>query len=108
MTIEFSVTTKCDTGESEMSDTITVEVKHNSITELEDRFEVFPNPVKNTLIIRSNDKINDVVIYNVVGITVLNVNDNFDNISVDDLLDGIYFVRINTDHGDVIKRFIKK
>ena len=108
MTIEFSVTTKCDTGESEMSDTITVEVKHNSITELEDRFEIFPNPVKNTLVIRSNDKINDVVIYNVVGITILNVNDNFDNISVADLLDGIYFVKINTDHGYVVKRFVKE
>lgn len=108
MTIEFSVITKCDTGESEMSDTITVEVKHNSITELEDRFEIFPNPVKNTLIIRSNDKISDVVIYNVVGITILNVNDNFDNISVADLLDGIYFVRINTDHGNVVKRFVKE
>ena len=107
MTIEFSVTTKCDTGESEMSDTITVEVKHNSITELEDRFEIFPNPVKNTLIIRSNDKINDVVIYNVVGITILNVDDNFDNISVADLLDGIYFVKINTDHGDIVKIYFK-
>lgn len=108
MTIEFSVMTKCGTSESEMSESITVEVKHNSITEYEDRFEIFPNPVENTLFIRSNDKINSVVIYNVVGISILNVSNNFENIGVADLHDGIYFVKINTDYGEIIKRFVKK
>ena len=101
--------TKCETNESEMSETITVEIKSQvDLTEYANRFEVYPNPVENTLVIETDDIINEVEICNIVGISIMNLSENYNNIDVTDFSEGVYFIRIRTDKGEVIKRFVKK
>lgn len=107
--VQFSVMTKCETNESEMSETITVEIKSQvDLIEYANRFEVYPNPVENTLIVETNDIINEIEICNIVGISIMNLSENFNNIDVTDFSEGIYFIRIRTDKGEIIKRFVKE
>ena len=107
--VQFSVMTKCETNESEMSEVILVEIKSQvDLIEYANRFEVYPNPVENTLIIETNDIINEIEICNIVGISIMNLSENFNNIDVTDFSEGIYFIRIRTDKGEIIKRFVKE
>ncbi len=60
-----------------------------------DLFHVYPNPVDETLRIRSSELISKVEVYNGMGILVLSVQDNkgITHISTKALNPGIYFVR---------------
>ena len=80
-----------------------------SIEEYETKFEVYPNPANDVLFIETTEDVNEVNIYNIVGIPVYSEY-NFSNNSVNvaDLAGGIYFVSIRTDKGEIVKRFIKK
>lgn len=107
--VQFAVMTKCETNESDISETITIEIKSQvDLMEYANRFEVYPNPVENTLIIETDYIINEVEICNIVGISIMNLSENFNNIDVTDFSEGVYFIRIRTDKGEVIKRFVKK
>lgn len=107
-TAEFSVMTKCETNESEMSETISVEIKFLDLAEYEKFFGIYPNPADNILHISTNEKINEVEIYNIVGVSMFKAIDNVNNIDITDLFGGIYIVKIRTDKAEIIKRIIKK
>ena len=100
--------TKCETNESEMSETISVEIKFLDLAEYEKFFEIYPNPADNILHISTNEKINEVEIYNIVGVSMFKAIDNVNNIDITDLFGGIYIVKIRTDKAEIIKRIIKK
>ena len=69
-------------------------------------YEVYPNPMSNTLYI--NGDVQDVTIFNAVGQKVLFV-ENTNEIAVDDLSEGLYFVRISDKRGNsVVKKIVKK
>jgi agmatine/peptidylarginine deiminase len=68
-------------------------------------FEVYPNPMNNTLFI--NGDVQDVTIFNAVGQQVLFV-ENTTEIDVADLSDGLYFVRVSDKRGNsVVKKIVK-
>ena len=69
-------------------------------------FEVYPNPMNNTLYI--NGDVKDVTIFNAVGQQVLFIEGR-NEIDVENLSEGLYFVRINDKKGStVVKKIIKK
>lgn len=68
-------------------------------------FEVYPNPMNNTLYI--NGDVQDVTIFNTVGQQVLFV-ENANEINVEDLSEGLYFVRVSDKRGNnVVKKILK-
>ena len=108
-TITFTVASLCANGESEQSEPYTVNVQEVSLEEYANRFEVYPNPADEVLFVNTTENINEVNIFNVVGVCVYSESDfTTDGIDISDFNSGVYFIRINTEKGDVIKRFIKQ
>ena len=89
---------------------ITVKIDETLITGVDENlaasFEVYPNPMNNTLYI--NGDVKDVTIFNAVGQQVLFV-ENANEINVEDLNEGLYFVRISDKKGNnVVKKIVKR
>ncbi len=104
----FTVVTVCANSESEESDPYTVLIQEVSLEEYANKFEIYPNPANEVLFVNTTENINEVNIYNIVGVLVYS-NHNFNGtIDLSNFNDGIYFVKINTDKGDITKRFIKQ
>jgi hypothetical protein len=73
----------------------------------ETEISIFPNPSKDFLSIKSNLKINKIEIYDMTGIHyVLPSKNNL--INIESLEKGIYFLKVNSDSEEQIKKFIKE
>ena len=78
----------------------------------DNKCNIYPNPANDRLYIEAESEINDVVIYNVYG-RVQNLRNSETQklrISVDlsNLNAGVYFIKINTNEGNIVKQFIKR
>jgi hypothetical protein len=76
-------------------------------------FQLYPNPVKDEITVQSTlYNVQSIEIENVVGEqvynSILNIERSTFNINVSVLVSGIYFVKITTDRGSVVKKFIKE
>ncbi len=86
----------------------------NTLVSVEDNmelssFNIYPNPVKDQLIISSeNEKINSIKIIDVTGKTIKKFTQSTTPIHVADLPKGLYFLQIQTEKGIGVKRFIKE
>ena len=70
---------------------------------------VYPNPVNDKLYIVTEDEVEDVVVYDIYGRRQLSaVSCQPSVIDVENLKPGIYFVKINTEKGNIVKRIIKQ
>lgn len=111
-TYVFEVTANCANGESDMSQPLSVKVEHIGINEYESKLELFPNPVDNKLYISSDVNIEEINIFNIMGVQIYNeqftMKDEKYAIDVDNLQSGIYIIEIKTNNNSIIKRFIKK
>jgi len=77
------------------------------IDEISAETKVYPNPMNNILHIESNN-VQDVAIFNAVGQQVLFV-ENTNEINVEDLSEGLYFVRISDKNGNsMVKKIVKR
>ncbi|MBO4655973.1 MAG: Omp28-related outer membrane protein [Bacteroidales bacterium] len=83
---------------------LTVGISENNATGT----AIFPNPATDVLNVISESMINQVEIYNVQGQLVKAVYGNVDNISISDLNNGMYFVKVTTDNGTATHKMIKK
>ena len=73
---------------------------------------IYPNPANDRLYIEAESEIEEAVVYDIYGKTQnlrISKSQNL-KISVDlsNLNAGIYFIKINTNEGEIVKRFIKK
>lgn len=110
-TFDFTVTTICASGESEMSESYTVIVQGESLEELENKFEIYPNPAKDYIKFKAqSSEFNIIKIYNYLGILIeeIEVNSNELEINTSDYNSGIYFINIETENGNIVKRFVKQ
>ena len=98
-THEYAVITIFDDGCESISDPLTVTVIWDAIEENEVHFSLYPNPAKETLHVKGSDLL-QVELFNVMGQLVLKAEENFDEIHLGDLRDGIYFVRIQSKQGE--------
>ncbi|TVZ55430.1 putative secreted protein (Por secretion system target) [Lutibacter sp. Hel_I_33_5] len=70
---------------------------------------VYPNPVKSTLFIKSNAiQISKIEIYNLLGKKIKILSSNLTEINVDELSSGLYLVRIYADSKSITRKFIKE
>ena len=78
-----------------------------SVNEISAETKVYPNPMSNVLHIESNN-VQDVTVFNAVGQMVLFV-EKMNEINVEDLSEGLYFVRISDKNGNsVVKKIVKR
>ena len=78
------------------------------VEELYSSLLIYPNPVNDKLYIITEVEVEDVVVYDVYGRQQLAVSGQQSAVSVTDLNSGIYFVKVVTENGEIVKRFIKK
>ncbi len=71
---------------------------------------IYPNPTNDRLYIEAETEIEDVVVYDIYGRCqqLSAISGQPSVIDVYDLKSGIYFVKINTNEGNIVKRIIKK
>ncbi len=71
---------------------------------------VYPNPVNDKLYIVTEEEVKEVVVYDIYGrhqqLSAVSCQPSV--IDVENLKSGIYFVKINTDKGNIVKRIIKQ
>lgn len=80
-----------------------------SVEENDIALDIYPNPVENTIYIDGMETVKDAAIYSIIGNVVYRqdkLNDN--NIDVSHLNSGIYLLKLGTENGDIVKKFIKK
>lgn len=106
-TVTFAVMTNCENNESELSEEISVEIKYQDIKEYEDRFEFYPNPIDDYLYITTEENINKIEIYNIMGVMILEKDSISNKIDLSKLNNGIYFIKIKTDKGTIVNRIVK-
>lgn len=70
---------------------------------------IYPNPTENHVVIKADSQqIEKVVIYSILGRSVKEYYFNFENLSVKEISPGLYLLRIYTEKGFAVKRFIIK
>ena len=75
----------------------------------ENSLKLYLNPVINILTIESNSvAISKVEIYSILGKKIKEINSNFSFITTDNLSSGIYFIRIYSENGFTIRKFLKR
>ena len=108
----FTVTAVNANGESEHSAEVCATTATESIAELEAAFNIYPNPVNDKLYIETEVEIERVVVYTITGVIVgQQSTDNGQQlltIEASNLNAGVYFVKVVTNEGEVVKRFVKK
>jgi hypothetical protein len=68
---------------------------------------IYPNPVDDRLYIETQSLIESVVIYTITGQQLSAISHQPSVIDVSNLNSGIYFVKISTEEGDIVKRIVK-
>ena len=87
---------------------ITSEEKINNIT-INNKL-IYPNPVNDRLFIEAGIEIEEIAVYDIYGRRQQNlsaVSRQSSVIDVSNLKSGIYFIKINTEKGNIVKRIIK-
>ena len=80
-----------------------------SVEENEVSFGIYPNPVDDYLYISTNEDVKEIHIYNMLGMTVYQTTKyNGNSINVSELNNGMYLMKVITENGESVKRFIKK
>jgi hypothetical protein len=88
-----------------------VTTTEGNIELVEDNFNIYPNPVNDRLYIETEVEVEEVVVYTITGVVVgqqTTVNgQQTSSIDVSNLNSGIYFVKVVTENGNVVKRIVK-
>ena len=96
-------------GESEPSNVACVNYGNVGVEENEASFNIYPNPVSDRLVIETEANIEAVTIYTVTGVVVYSeVDYNNNTIDVSDFANGVYIMKVRTENGEAVQRFIKK
>ena len=106
----FTVTAVNAAGESEHSNVVCVTTpKEDSIEENATALNIYPNPAVDRVVIETEATIEAVSIYTLTGVMIYSeVDFNNNTINVTDFASGVYVMKVRTENGEVVKRFIKK
>ena len=107
--IEFTVTSHCSQGESDHSEPLNVLIQNDGIGEYDNLFVLYPNPADDKIFIDTDENIREICILTLTGVMVYKETEYVNKeINVSEYSAGVYFIKLFTDKGEVIKRFIKK
>ena len=109
-TLEFYVIAFNDDTESAPSEPYTITIVDDAVEEMTAAFNVYPNPVNDRLYIETETEVKEVVVYDVYGRRQQTTDNGQQTLSIDvaNLSNGVYFVKVVTENGEVVKSFIKK
>ena len=110
----FVVTAVDKIGESEKSEKACAktsgEKPEEGVEELQSSILLYPNPVNDKLYIETEIEVKNVVVYDVFGrqqdLSAVSCQPSV--IDVSNLNSGVYFVKIVTENGEAVRRFVKK
>lgn len=94
-------------GESKPSNIACVNYGSVGIEENEVVFNIYPNPVNDKLVIETEATIEEICIYDAFGRLMEKVNETT-TIDVSEYNAGVYIMKVRTDNGEIVKRFVKK
>ena len=107
-THEYIVIAIFDDGCEAESDPLSVTVIWHAIHENGKEAKIYPNPANDILHVEGSDVIL-VEVFNIMGQSVMNINENFETVDIGHLQNGIYFIRIKTTEGEkTVKLVIEK
>ena len=87
---------------------LSIEVIPDAVPEYSKEAKVYPNPAQNMLHVKGDD-LTQVEVFNIMGQSVMNINENIEAIDISCLQNGIYFVRLKTNDGEkTVKLVIEK
>ena len=75
---------------------------------LANQLQIFPNPAQNELFIKSDLPIKRVEIYSLTGVLLKLENNFIEKISVSNLLRGVYLIKVYTENGIAVSKFMKE
>ena len=108
----FTVAAVVDNVESDKSEEVCeTTLKGEGIAELASSLNIYPNPVSDVLFVEAEMNIEEVVVYDVYGrrqVAETPSHQEVMTIEVSSLNSGVYFVKVKTENGEVVKRFVKK
>lgn len=105
----FTVTAVNEAGESEESAKVCEKTLGEGIEELSVSVNIYPNPVENVLFIETEAFVEAISIYTVTGTLIYKeVDFNSNTIDVSEFNGGVYIMKIRTENGETVQRFVKK
>ena len=108
---EFYAIAQGKNAKGEWGEITKVEFKtsmENTIEIAENNFNIYPNPVNDRLYIETQTQTLAIEIYDVYGRRqVTETPSHQGSIDISELNGGVYFVKIKTENGEVVKRFVK-
>lgn len=108
---EYCYTVRAVNGEleSEKSNEACAKTLGEDIVELASSFSIYPNPANDRLYVETKTNVKEIAIYDIYGRQqTINKLSSDNSINIADLNAGIYFVKILTENGESVKRFVKK
>ena len=70
---------------------------------------IYPNPAYDRVVVETEATIESVSIYTITGVMIYSEVDFNDNtIDVSEFNGGVYIMKVRTENGEVVKRFVKK
>ena len=103
----YTVTAVVNDLESEHSEKVCVKTLGENIEEMTTSYNIYPNPANDVIYIETEFEIEEISIYDIYGRRQIAVTPSR-QVDVADLNSGIYFIKINTEKGNIVKRFIKQ
>lgn len=99
-------------SESDPSEEVCETIKTDGVEEMSSSFNIYPNPVGDELFITTEMNVTEVAIYDIYGRQAMSQQVNKSTsqqvVNVADLDAGVYFVKVVTSEGDLVKRFVKE
>ena len=107
-TITLTISSSCGEQESSLSNDIVLNLIDDAIIENNISLEIHPIPADDKIFITSSDVIKQISIFNITGVMIYESEDNTEEIDISGFNNGIYFIKINTDKGNITKKVIKE
>ena len=106
-TYYYVVVAVYDDGCEAESEPLSVTVIWDAVHENGKEAKIYPNPANDVLHVEGT--VLQVEVFNILGQSVLSINKNFESICLNGLQNGVYFVRLKTNHGEkTVKLVIEK
>ena len=87
---------------------LSIELIPDAVPEYSKEAKVYPNPAQNMLHVEGTG-LTEVEMFNIMGQSMLNINENIETVDISHLQNGIYFIRIKTSEGEkTVKLVIEK